>query len=84
MIPRELKPGEVVQIGDRCPEKELRGCFMVVTGPLSIGAEGVVRDPRIAAGKDGEYLGVFTHFDYIEPIGWAEWAPDSVDEVPAR
>lgn len=73
MSPRDLEPGDVVQID---PESGgfFSGCFMLVTEPKSWGAQGFISIPRSRDELPGRAF-FRARFDQMEYVGKAEWVP---------
>jgi len=75
MKPRELIPGEIVQLSpETCRNPMFSGCMMTVTEPKAFGAQGYVQ----ALGENGK-MGGQAHYraqwSEMEPTGGrAPWA----------
>lgn len=72
MAPRELEPGDVVQLGPNARNTMFAYCMMTVSEPKSFGAQGYVQ----MTGTNGEVGGrayYRAHWDEMEYIGRAEW-----------
>ena len=79
MEKRELKHGDVVQLGPTTANTMFVYCFMTVTEPKSWGAQGFVQ----ALGENGEQGGRAYYrakFEDMEFVGHAVWAPAEVEE----
>lgn len=72
MTPRDLKPGDVVQLDPELRDKRFAACMMVVTEPKTWGAQGCIVGP--ADGEAGRfyYRAMFESFEYV---GTAAWVP---------
>jgi len=74
MEPRELEPGEIVQLNpDTVKNKMFAACLLVVTDPKAFGCQGYVQ----ALGSDGQPGGQAYYratWEEMEPLGaTAEW-----------
>ena len=78
MEPRELNPGEIVQLSpETCRNRMFAGCLLVVTEAKKFGCQGFVQ----ALGENGEPGGQAYYrptWEEMEPtFGCAEWMPNS-------
>lgn len=74
MKPREMLPGEVVQLSPETVKNPMfAGCFLVVTEPKAFGCQGYVQ----SLGQNGEPGGQAYYrpaWEEMEPLGVsAEW-----------
>jgi len=74
MNPRELQPGDVVQLDpDTTRNKAFAGCFLVVTEPKAFGCMGYVQ----ALGETRDMRGMQAYYrpswDEMEFVGHATW-----------
>lgn len=68
MEPKELSPGDIVQLSPECGNPMFAFCFMVVSEPKSFGAMGYVQ----SLGENGEPGGQAYYrakFSEMEPTG---------------
>lgn len=72
MMPRDLKPGAVVQLSPETGNPAFAFCMMVVTDPKPWGAQGYVQalGDRNATGGRAYYR---AEWDDMEYVGHAEW-----------
>lgn len=83
MTPRELEPGDVMQLDpERVKNKAFGACFFVVTEPKTFGAQGYVQalGNRNAVGGCAYYRAAWDEME--GPIGRAIWMPDAEEEEP--
>lgn len=74
MTPRELEPGDVVQINpDTVGNKAFAACMLVVTEPKSFGCQGYVQVLGETQDKPGGLAYMRLRWDEMEFIGRAQW-----------
>ena len=82
MLPRQLKPGDVVQINPKTIQREgfFGGCFMMVTEPKSWGAQGFIAVPGERGTVPAEAY-FRCKFEDMEFVGHATWVPENLAEA---
>jgi hypothetical protein len=74
MTPRELEPGDVVQISpETFGNKAFAGCMAIVTEPKSFGCQGYVQMVGETREQHGGQTFIRLNWDDIEFVGHAVW-----------
>ncbi len=74
MSPRDLEPGDVVQLDpETCRNRAFAGCFLLVTEPKSFGCQGYVQGVGDTNDEAGSQFYYRPDWDEMEFVGHAVW-----------